>query len=83
MKAGEILIEVNGLTIDKLTYFVRSGYIKPKKIKRESLYYNDFSSDDLEIIKRAWKYITSYDMKTRSAFERAIKENKNPQLDLL
>ena len=82
MKAGEVIKEVEGLTHDKLTYFIRGEYIKPKRTKRGSLYYNDFSYSDLEIIKRAWKYI-SQDMKTRSAFERAIKEVKNPQLNFL
>lgn len=82
MKAGEVLKEVEGLNHDKLTYFIRSGYIKPKRIKRGSLYYNDFSDNDLEIIKRAWEYIAQ-DIKTRSAFEKAIKEIKNPQLNFL
>lgn len=46
MNAGEILQQVDGLTHDKLTYLLRAGYIKPKKIKRGSLYYNNFSEGD-------------------------------------
>ena len=55
MNAGEVIQEVGGLNHDRLTYFVRAGYVKPKKIKRGSLYYNDFSPRDLEIIKTAWE----------------------------
>ena len=33
MNAGDILQQVDGLTHDKLTYFVRAGYLNPKKLK--------------------------------------------------
>jgi hypothetical protein len=82
MNAGDILRNINGLTHDKLTYFVRSGYVRPYKIKRGDLYYNEFSDADLEIIKKAWAYICTYDMKTRSAFERAKRESNSKQLEL-
>ena len=82
MNAGDIIEQVEGLTHDKLTYFVRAGYVNPQKIKRGTLNYNDFSQRDLEIIKRAWGYISTYDMKTRSAFERASKDYKNDQMPL-
>ena len=82
MNAGEILKNISGLTHDKLTYFVRSGYVRPDKIRRGDLYYNDFSETDLDIIKRAWAYICTYDMKTRSAFERAKRESDHKQLEL-
>ena len=52
MRAGDIIRKVNGLTHDKLTYFVRAGYIKPDKIQRGSLLYNDYSNRDFEIIKK-------------------------------
>jgi hypothetical protein len=83
MNAGEILKNIDGLTHDKLTYFVRSGYVKPEKVRRGTLYYNDFSKDDLEVIKRAWGYIRKYDTKTRTAFERAKREaDEKSQLKL-
>ena len=83
MNAGEIIGHVEGLTHDRLTYFSRAGYVKPEKIKRGSLYYNDFSQRDFEIIRKAWEYIITYDMKTRSAFERATREYEDPQMKLL
>ena len=42
MYAGEVLKRVEGLTYDRLTYFVRAGYVRPRRIKSQSLYYNDF-----------------------------------------
>lgn len=81
--AGEILEQIDGLTHDKLTYFVRAGYLEPTKIKRGSLYYNDFSGGDLSLVRLAWGYIKTFDMKTRSAFERAREDLNDPQLRLL
>lgn len=83
MNAGEILERVDGLTHDKLTYFVRAGYIKPKKIKRGTLNYNNFSERDSELIRRAWEYIKTYDMRTRSAFMRAEADLADPQMSIL
>lgn len=79
MNAGEIIKQVDGLNHDKLTYFVRSGYVTPEKVKRGALYYNEFSEEDLNIIKIAWRYIAAYDMKVRSAFERAKKNAQSDQ----
>jgi len=83
MTAGDILERVEGLSRDKLTYFVRADYVKPHKVKKRSLYYNEFSEKDFFLIKRAWEYITKYDMRTRAAFERAEREYADPQLSLL
>lgn len=77
MNAGDILKNINGLTHDKLTYFVRCGYVNPAKIKRGTLDYNQFSDYDLELIKGAWHYIRKYDMKTKSAFQRARRKQEN------
>lgn len=82
MNAGEILRQIDGLTHDKLTYFVRAGYLSPEKNERGSLNYNDFSEKDLFLAKRAWEYIKTYDMKTKSAFKRAENEFNDPQMSL-
>lgn len=82
MNAGDILQQVDGLTHDKLTYFVRAGYLNPKKIKRGSLNYNDFSDKDLFLTRCAWEYIQTYDMRTKAAFKRAEDEFNNPQISL-
>ena len=82
MIAGQILEKVDGLTHDKLTYFVRAGYLQPKKVKRGTLDYNEFSEKDLKLIARAWDYIQEYDMKTKSAFNRAEAELNDPQISM-
>ena len=83
MNAGEIIAQVDdGLTHHRLTYFARVGYVKPKKVKRGSLYYNEFSQRDLQIVRRAWEYISKSDMRVRAAFERATKEYNDPQMRL-
>lgn len=82
MNAGDILQGVDGLTHDKLTYFVRAGYLNPTKIERGSLNYNDFSDKDFFLVKRACEYISTYDMKTKAAFKRAEDEYNDPQMSL-
>jgi len=82
MYAGSVLKRVNGLTYDKLIYFVRAGYIRPKKIKKQSLYYNDFSEEDVELIKHAWELISTHDLKPCVAFKRAWEKGKDLQLTL-
>jgi meiotically up-regulated gene 157 (Mug157) protein len=82
MYAGEVLKRVHGLTNDKLTYFVRAGYVRARRIKRKSLYFNDFSEKDVEVIRRAWELISKHDVRTRAAFERVRKQAEDPQLKL-
>jgi len=82
MYAGGVLKRVDGLTYDKLSYFVRAGYVRPKKIKKRSLYYNDFSEEDLELIRPAWEFISGHGLRTKAAFERVRKKAKDPQLKL-
>jgi len=82
MYAGGVLKRINGLTYDKLIYFVRAGYITPKKIKKEGVYYNDFSEEDIQLIKRAWRFISHHKVRTRAAFKRARKEDEDTQLSL-
>ena len=55
MHTGKILKLIDGLTKDGLSYFVRAGYVKPKKIEVDNFYFNDFSEEDVELIKRARK----------------------------
>jgi DNA-binding transcriptional MerR regulator len=82
MYAGEVLKRVSGLTYDKLKYFVRAGYLEPKKVKKESLYYNDFSEEDVKVIKRAWTLISTHHIRARAAFARAKGQGREPQLSL-
>lgn len=82
MYAGGVLKRVDGLTYDKLAYFVRAGYVQPRKVKFQSLYYNDFSEEDILLIKRAWELISKRKLRTKTAFERAREKTVMPQLQL-
>ncbi len=82
MTAREILEQVDGLTHDKLTYFVRAGYLNPKKIERGSMRYSDFSEKDLALVKIAWDYIQTYGTKTSIAFKKAQDDLNDSQMDL-
>ena len=82
MTAGDMIEQVPGLTLDKVTYYVRAGYLCPKKVKRRSLFYNEFSKEDCHLLKRAWKYISEQKMRVRAAFELAAKELKDTQLQI-
>ena len=74
MTAGEVLSLVRGLTRDKLSYFVRAGYVSPKKVKRGSLDQNQFSEKDVYLIGRAWEYMTRYQTSPKAAFEKAARD---------
>ncbi|TET78344.1 hypothetical protein E3J38_08725 [candidate division TA06 bacterium] len=74
MMAGEVLKLVKGLTRDKLSYFVRAGYVSPRKVKRGSLDQNQFSEKDAFLIGRAWEYMTRYQTSPKAAFEKAARD---------
>ena len=82
MYTGSVLKRVDGLTYDRLIYFVHAGYVKPKKIKRQSLYHNDFSEEDVELIKYAWGLISNHDLRPCVAFKKALRKDKDLQLTL-
>ena len=76
-----ILAQVDGLTRDKLTYFVPAGYVSPERVTRGTLRYAVHSERDLWILRRAWPYIHEQDMRTRAAFERAEKDYTQLELE--
>jgi hypothetical protein len=82
MYAGGVLKRVEGLSYDRLKYFVRAGYVAPKKVKKESLYYSDFSEQDVALIGHAWILISRHGMRAKEAFARAKEQGKASQLSL-
>ena len=78
MHTGEVLKLIDGLTKDGLSYFVRAGYVKPKKIEVDNFYFNDFSEEDVQLIKRARKLDFKPEMRSQRALERA---NESEALD--
>jgi hypothetical protein len=80
MNAGDILSRVPGLTREKLSYYVRAGFVKPKKIRRGELDYNEFSEEDLITISQAFELIRQYQTRPKAAFERSRKELRQMKL---
>lgn len=56
MRISEILDQVEGLTKNKLLYWVRKGYLQPKKVQKEKIEWNDFDEHDLEKAKLMQEY---------------------------
>jgi hypothetical protein len=80
---GEVITRIGkGLTRDKLSYFVREGYLQPEKIKRGNQIYKFFHERDILILDRAMTYMEKYQTKPRAAFEKARKEFEQTELDL-
>lgn len=73
MYTGKVLKLIDGLTKDGLSYFVRAGYVKPKKIEVDNFYFNDFSEEDVELIKRARKLDFKPEVRSQKALERVKK----------
>lgn len=73
MYTGEVLKTVKGLTKDRLSYFVRAGYVKPKKVEVDHFCLYDFSEKDIELIRRANRLDFWRDMRGRKARQRTRK----------
>ena len=82
MVPQDILDAIPGLTRDKLSYYERMGYIKPKKSKRGTLHYASYSEKDLLLIERAYYYINGFGSRPSIAFEKAQGEVNQPSLNL-
>jgi len=73
MHTGKVLKLIDGLTKDRLSYFVRAGYVKPKKIEVDNFRFNDFSEEDVELIKRVQKLDFKSEVRRQKTLERAKK----------
>lgn len=76
----DIIERISGLTRDQLSYYVRMGYIKPRKHTRGKNEYCEFSENDLLVIEKAFYYIESFGTKPKTAFEKGREELKQPEL---
>ena len=79
---GEVITRVGkGLTRDKLSYFVREGYLQPEKIKRGNQIYKFFDEREVRVLDRAMSYMEKYQTRPRAAFEKARTEVDQQELD--
>lgn len=80
MMPKDIIEKISGLTREQLTYYVKMGYVNPRKYKRGKNEYSQFSENDLLVIEKAFHYIENYGTKPKIAFEKAREELKQPEL---
>jgi hypothetical protein len=71
MGPKSIIQETPGLTREQLSYYVKMGYVRPRKYTRGKNEYSEFSEKDLLVIQKAFYYIESFGTKPKIAFEKA------------
>ncbi|MCC6805802.1 MAG: ParA family protein [Deltaproteobacteria bacterium] len=82
MKSTAEVLELTGIPREKLYYLEDCGLLKSKKTKRGSRETREWHDGDIDLIKRAWTYM-SEGVRVKTAFERAKKEveQRNAALD--
>jgi len=81
LSPGEVIERIGkGLTRDKLSYFVREGYLQPEKIQRGNQIYKFFREQEVVMLDRAMAYMEKYQTRPRAAFEKARKEVEQKEL---
>jgi len=66
----------------KLYYLEQKGFISPKKRQIGEKEFREYSEADLVTVEFIWKYLKK-GFKYRVAFEKAMEELQNPELDLV
>lgn len=65
----------------KLYYLEQKGFIKPRKIVIGEKEFREYSDEDVKKVEFIWKYLKK-GFKYKIAFEKAMEEIQNPQLNL-
>ena len=66
----------------KLYYLEQKGFIKPRKIVIGEKEFREYSDEDVKKVEFIWKYLKK-GFKYKIAFEKAMEEMQNPQLNLV
>ena len=66
----------------KLYYLEQKGFIAPKKRQIGEKEFREYSEADLIKVEHIWKYLKK-GFKYRVAYEKALEELRNPELDLV
>lgn len=81
MTTGEVLAQVPGITKDQLYYFEAKGFVRPRKVAAGKVERNDYSEEDLRLIKAISKYYQQ-GFPPKVAYQKAMAEQKTPPLPL-
>jgi len=66
----------------KLYYLEQKGFISPKKRQIGEKEFREYSESDLVKVEHIWKYLKK-GFKYRVAYEKALEELRDPELDLI
>lgn len=66
----------------KLYYLEQKGFITPQKITIGDKEFREYSEEDVKKVEYIWKYLKK-GFKYKIAFEKAMEEIQNPQLNLV
>ena len=78
MTPKDIIEKISGLAREQLTYYVKMGYVNPRKYTQGKNEYCEFFQKNLLVIERAFYYIETYGTKPKTAFEKAREDLKQP-----
>ena len=76
------LLKLIDIPRQKLYYIEQKGYITPQKIVIGEKEFREYSDEDVRRIACIWKHLKK-GFKYKIAYEKAVEELSNPQLDLL
>jgi len=79
MQTSDILEKID-IPRHKLYYLEQKGYIHPKKVPRGELEAREYTEEDFKKIQLIWKYLKQ-GFKHKIAYEKAMEELSNPQLE--
>lgn len=80
MTPKDIIDKTPGLIREQLSYYVKMGYVAPRKHTRGKNEYSEFAQKDLLVIQKAFYYIERFGTKPKTAFEKAREELTQPEL---
>lgn len=80
MTPKDIIDKTPGLIREQLSYYVKMGYVAPRKHTRGKNEYSEFAQKDLLVIQKAFYYIERFGTKPKTAFEKAREELRQPEL---
>ncbi len=81
IRTPELLAKID-IPRQKLYYLEQKGFIKPKKTVIGEKEFREYSEEDVKKVEFIWKYLKR-GFKYKIAYEKAIEEIANPQLNLI
>ena len=81
IRTPELLAKID-IPRQKLYYLEQKGFIKPQKTVIGEKEFREYSEEDVKKVEFIWKYLKK-GFKYKIAYEKAMEELANPQLNLI